>query len=82
MVYLELIDAGLAAQIARSVLPNCLKTEIAVTGNFREWRHFFRLRTSKAAHPQMRGLAGMALSIFRSTVPEIVEDLGSSTEAA
>ena len=39
---------------ARSVLPNSLKTEIVVSTNFREWRHIFRLRTSKRAHPQIR----------------------------
>ena len=54
MGYQELIDGGAKPQEARSVLPNSLKTEIVVTANFREWRHIFRLRTSKKAHPQMR----------------------------
>lgn len=71
--YLKMIDAGASPQIARSVLPNSLKTEIVVTGNFREWRHFFRLRTSKAAHPQMQELAGMALAILRERVPVVFE---------
>jgi len=52
--YNELIERGAKPQEARSVLPNSLKTEIVVTANFREWRHIFRLRTSKRAHPQMR----------------------------
>lgn len=50
---------GLSPQIARSVLPTCLKTEIVMTCNFREWRHFLRLRLSKEAHPQMRQIAEM-----------------------
>lgn len=75
MAYLELLDRDVLPQLARSVLPNSLKTEIVTTGNFREWRHFFRLRTSKAAHPQMQELARMALDIFRSKVPEIVADI-------
>jgi thymidylate synthase (FAD) len=54
MGYQELIDGGAKPQEARSVLPNSLKTEIVVTANFREWRHIFRLRTSKKAHPQIR----------------------------
>ena len=41
-------------QQARSVLPNSLKTEIVMTTNFREWLHVFKLRTSKAAHPQIK----------------------------
>jgi len=52
--YLDLLDCGWSPQQARSVLPNSLKTEIVVTANFREWRHIFKLRCSKAAHPQMR----------------------------
>lgn len=54
--YLMLIEAGWKPQHARSVLPNSLKTEVVMTANFREWRHVFKLRCSKAAHPQMREL--------------------------
>jgi thymidylate synthase (FAD) len=52
--YLLLIKNDAKAQEARSVLPNSLKTEIMVTANIREWRHIFKLRCSKASHPQMR----------------------------
>lgn len=55
--YFKLIECGAQPQQARSVLPNSLKTEVAITGKFREWTHFFGLRTDKAAHPQMRELA-------------------------
>ena len=58
-VYLELLKNGSTPQIARSVLPTCLKTEIVMTANFREWRHFIQLRTSPAAHPQIREIAEM-----------------------
>lgn len=52
--YLRMRDYGVAPQIARSVLPNSLKAEIGITANFREWLHIFKLRTSQAAHPQIR----------------------------
>jgi len=52
--YIRLTTKGWSPQQARSVLPNSTKTEIVVTANFREWRHIFRLRCAKAAHPQMR----------------------------
>jgi thymidylate synthase (FAD) len=55
--YFDMLDTGHPPQIARSVLPNCLKTEIVMTANFREWLHFLKLRTSKAAHPDMRIIA-------------------------
>ena len=62
--YFALIEAGATPEEARSVLPNSLKTEIVVTMNMREWRHFFRLRGSKAAHPQIREL-----------LPDLFEDI-------
>ena len=62
--YFRLLEAGASPQEARSVLPNSLKTEIVVTYNIREWRHFFKLRCSKAAHPQMREVAKMAFEQF------------------
>lgn len=55
--YFMLLDAGHAPQIARSVLPTCLKTEIVMTANFREYLHFLKLRTSGKAHPDMRRIA-------------------------
>lgn len=57
--YLRLLLLDTAPEIARSVLPTCLKTEIIMTANFREWRHFLTLRLSRKAHPQMREIAGM-----------------------
>jgi thymidylate synthase (FAD) len=57
--YLEMLKEGCSPQIARSVLPNSLKTEIGMTCNFREWRWFLKLRTSPKAHPQMREIAEM-----------------------
>jgi len=73
--YNYLIEQGATPQEARSVLPNSLKTEIVVTMNFREWRHFFKLRCAKTAHPQMQEVANMALEIFKKEVPVIVEDI-------
>lgn len=75
--YLEMLAAGCAPQIARSVLPTCLKTEIVITGNFREWRHFFRLRTAKEAHPQMREIAAMILGDAQVRVAVVFEELAS-----
>lgn len=57
------------------MLPNALKTEIVITGNLREWLHFFKLRTVKEAHPQMQQVANMLLADIRSRVPVIFEDV-------
>ena len=73
--YNKLIELGATPQEARSVLPNSLKTEIVMTMNLREWRHFFTLRTSKAAHPQMREVAIPLLKEFQKLVPVVFDDL-------
>jgi thymidylate synthase (FAD) len=73
--YLELINIGATPQEARSVLPNSLKTEIIVTMNLREWRHFFKLRTAKVAHPQMREVAIDALNQMKKLITVIFDDI-------
>jgi thymidylate synthase (FAD) len=69
--YLNLLEKNASPQMARSVLPNSLKTEIVMTANLREWRHFFALRCDGAAHPQMREVADMAREILAAEIPEV-----------
>lgn len=73
--YLDLIKRGATPQEARSVLPNSLKTEIVVTANLREWRHIFRLRCSKYAHPQMRELMIPLHQELQRKIPVIFDDI-------
>jgi len=73
--YFSLLGSGAMPQEARSVLPNSLKTEIVITYNLREWRHFLRIRTSKKAHPQIRELCIPILSAFKRHVPAIFDDI-------
>lgn len=75
VAYVGLLNQGWTTQQARSVLPNSLKTEIVCTANFREWRHIFKLRTSKAAHPQMREIMVPLLSQFKKRIPVIFDDI-------
>ena len=73
--YKAIINTSHPPEIARDVLPLCLKSELYMTANLREWRHILNLRTSKAAHPQMRLIAGQILNILRDKLPVIVEDI-------
>ena len=73
--YLKLLKRGWSPQEARSVLPNSLKTEIVMTMNIREWRHFFKLRTAPAAHPQMREVACPMLTVLQKRLPVLFEDI-------
>jgi thymidylate synthase (FAD) len=43
--------------MARMILPNATKTELVMTGFESDWKHFFELRCSGAAHPDARYLA-------------------------
>jgi thymidylate synthase (FAD) len=74
--YNDLLALGVAPQMARSVLPTALKTEIIVTYNLRQWRHFFRLRAAPTAHPQMQEIAGALLYYFRKVQPALFSDVG------
>lgn len=73
--YFQLLDLGAKPEEARSVLPNSLKTELIITMNLREWRHFFKLRTSHRAHPQMVEVACNILNQFVERYPLFFEDL-------
>lgn len=75
--YNELMSMGAKPEEARSILPNSLKTEIVVTMNLRELRHFLRLRTSAKAHPQMREVANMLLRYVKEALPVFFEDIGN-----
>ncbi len=73
--YFDLLEAGAKPEEARSILPNSLKTEIVVTMDIREWRHFIRLRGGHAAHPQIREITKMILEEFSRRYPVFFDDL-------
>lgn len=76
--YMKMLELGATPQEARSVLPSSTKTEIVVTMNIREWRHFVRLRylgTTGAPHPQMREVAKMSYDILSSRYPVLFEEV-------
>lgn len=63
---------------ARAVLPNSLKTELVMTANLREWRHFFKLRaanTTGKAHPQMLEVTRPLLDKFKRLIPVVFDDI-------
>ena len=72
--YFALLSAGYAPQMARAVLPTSLKTELVMTATADEWIHFLHLRTSEAAHPQMREMATQAQKILQKEDPGVFTD--------
>jgi thymidylate synthase (FAD) len=73
--YFNLLNIGHSPQEARAVLPNSLKTEVMMTANLREWRHFLKVRTSKAAHPQIREVAIPLLHELQRLIPVVFDDI-------
>lgn len=71
--YMSMIHGGCTPEVARDVLPTCLKADIVVTANFREWKHIIKLRTSPAAHPKIRELIGMAQALLRRISPTVFQ---------
>jgi thymidylate synthase (FAD) len=74
-IYHRLLDLKIAPQTARSILPNSLAASIAVTGNLRNWRHFFLMRTSKETHPDFRRVTIPLLEQFQQLIPILYEDI-------
>lgn len=68
--YLDMttLDDGtkLLPQQARQILPNCLKTELIMTGTIEQWKGFFKLRCAPSAHPDARHLAIQLEEKFRN----------------
>ena len=73
--YKDMIEHGARHEDARSVLSNCVKSELYMTCNLREWRWILKQRTDKAAHPQMRQIMNQVLAVFKEKLPVIVEDI-------
>lgn len=76
--YFKLLDIGLTPQEARAVLPNSLKTEVVMTANLREWRHFFKLRAANKtgkAHPQMLEVTRPLLDELKALIPVVFDDI-------
>lgn len=69
--YFSLLKNGVKPQDARAVLPTQLKTELFMTANLREWRHILELRTSPAAHPDIRIIMNMINGILSKEYPVI-----------
>lgn len=78
LAYFSLLEWGCTPQEARSVLPNSLKTEVCMTANIREWRHFFKLRAADAtgsAHPQMKEVTIPLLAELKQLIPVVFDDI-------
>ena len=83
--YFTLLELGMSPQEARCVLTTSLKTEVVMTANMREWRHFLNLRatgTTGKPHPQMLEVAVPLLNELRLKLPALFDDISYKEERA
>ena len=73
--YIELSNLGAPADQLRMLLPHSTAAEVVMTCNLREWRHVFRLRCSKHAHPTIRQFFIPLLLYFKEVMPEVFNDV-------
>ena len=73
--YLEELKLGWSPQQARGDLLISVKTEFIVTCSLTEWRHLFKQRTAKSAHPQMYELMRPQLDDMKAKIPVIFDDI-------
>ena len=69
--YLGARERGIPSEDARSHLTNACRTLVYSTYNFREWRHFFKMRSDSHAQWQIRILATNVLKFFKEEIPVI-----------
>lgn len=75
-LYSDMLDAGIARECARFILPQCTTTRLYMTGNIRSWIHYLQLRTQPDTQLEHRAIALTAQSIFVEQLPVIAAALG------
>lgn len=78
--YLAMIESGATPEQARDILPTSIKTEIVMTANLREWRHFLKLRAEGVTgkpHPQMLEITIPFLKELKQKIPVVFDDIMS-----
>lgn len=78
--YLELLDAGVAKECARFILPQCTTTRLYMTGNIRSWIHYVELRCGRDVQLEHYQVAQAAKKIFIQELPITALALGWTDE--
>lgn len=74
-LYNDLIEAGVAKECARMILPMCTQTRIFMTGTVRSWIHFLAIRDDQHAQKEVQEIAKRIKDIFKDELPYISKAL-------
>ena len=75
-LYKEMLDAGVAKECARFVLPLATPTKLYMTGSVRSWIHYINLRSAHGTQKEHMEIAENCRSIFNEQFPIVAEALG------
>lgn len=80
-LYDEMLEAGIAKECARKVLPLNTETKIYMTGNVRQWLHYIQLRSGNGTQKEHMQIALDAKEVFIKELPIVAKALGWTSEA-
>lgn len=73
--YMKMAKLGAKPDQMRMILPHSTTGEMCMTANLRAWRHIFKMRCAKAAHPSVQQVMKMILKEFHDKIPVIFDDI-------
>lgn len=71
LLYEELLQAGVAKECARKILPMNSPTTVYMNGTLRSWVHYLKLRCDPATQEEHRYIANKVLNIFYGQFPSV-----------
>ena len=74
-LYTQMLDAGVAKECARMVLPLCTPTRIYMTGSCRSWIHYINLRSAHGTQKEHMAIAEACRKVFVEQFPSVSEAL-------
>jgi thymidylate synthase (FAD) len=77
-IYDKLIDAGVAFESARAILPECAPTTLYANGRLRDWIHYMDVRRGNGTQSEHEDLANKIYDLFKEEFPmlaEVIEEL-------
>jgi thymidylate synthase (FAD) len=74
-LYQQMLEAGVAKECARNVLPLCVGTKIYMTGSCRSWIHYITLRSANGTQKEHMDVALACKEVFKEQFPSVSEAL-------
>jgi len=74
-LYEEMLDAGIAKECARFILPLATPTRIYMTGSCRSWIHYIKLRSANGTQEEHKQIALNCKEIFKENFPIVSKAL-------